>query len=347
MGQFIKDAYIRWARANRPRTAIDTLAKLQRHFGSWYPDPLCAITLDRIEAWKQRRLRAGRTANTVVRDLFTLSSVLTRAVKFGELSENPIRRLDRPKIDRRARVRFFNEPEETRLRNALQARDRQMAEARASANVWRRARKRDPLPDLVHFGDHLTPAVLLSMNTGLRRGELLKLRWLSVDFSNRVLTVDGPTSKTRKTRHVPLNNEALSVLRRWREQSGGTDRVFEINTGLKTAWSHLLERVEITGFRWHDLRHHFASRLVQRGVPLNTVRDLLGHSSIAMTLRYAHLAPDQRRDAVEKLNERPISALTMRLSCGAEPTWVSQAVDSNGGKGGTRTLDPGIMSAVL
>ena len=61
------------------------------------------------------------------------------------------------------------------------------------------------------------------------------------------------------------------------------------------------------------MRHHFASRLVQRGVPLNTVRDLLGHSTAQMSLRYAHLAPDQRREAVAKLNEKPILALTLRL----------------------------------
>jgi len=348
LGQFILETYSCWARANRPQTATNTLEKLQRHFGSWYSDPLCSITPDRIEMWKQRRLRAGRTANTVLRDLFTLSSVLTRAVKFGVLPENPIRRVDRPKIDRRAKVRFFFFVEETRLRSALQARDCAMAKARLSANARRRARRQDQLPDLLHFGDHLTAAVLLSMNTGLRRGELLQLRWSCVDLTHQVLTVDGTTSKTRRTRHVPLNSEAMSVLTCWRAQSGGIDRVFEIDTGLKTAWSHLLKRAQITGFRWHDLRHHFASRLVQRGVPLNTVRDLLGHSSIAMTLRYAHLAPDQRREAVAKLNERPLcSALTMRLSWEGRPAEVSYPIDLIGGKGGNRTLDPGIMSAVL
>ena len=83
------------------------------------------------------------------------------------------------------------------------------------------------------------------------------------------------------------------MLRRWLEQSGEGPRVFDIVTSFNTAWPHVLERAGIMKFRWHDLRHHFASRLVQVGVPLNTARDLLGHSSVAMSLRYAHLAPDR------------------------------------------------------
>ncbi len=151
------------------------------------------------------------------------------------------------------------------------------------------------------------------MNTGLRRGEVLKLRWGSVDFNRRLITVEGRNAKNRQTRHVPLNEEAMNVLRCWREQSGGSAKVFDVVTRFQTAWKKLLLRARIAHFRWHDLRHHFASRLVQRGVPLNTVRDLLGHSSVGMSLRYAHLAPDQRREAVAKLNEKPILALTLRL----------------------------------
>jgi integrase len=184
---------------------------------------------------------------------------------------------------------------------------------RDSANGWRQERQRELLPSRPHFGDHLTPAVLVSMNTGLRRGELLALRWESIDFSRRILIVEGGTAKNRQTRHVPLNDEAIGLLNRWREQANGGRRIFEVSTGFRTAWPKLLKRANITKFRWHDLRHHFASRLVQLGVPLNTVRDLLGHSSVAMSLRYAHLAPDQRREAVAKLNQKPLLALTLRL----------------------------------
>jgi len=81
----------------------------------------------------------------------------------------------------------------------------------------------------------------------------------------------------------------------------------------QTRQHHAISLARPTPPRWHDLRHYFASGLVQVGVPLNTVRDLLGHSSVAMSLRYAHLAPDQRREAVAKLNEKPLLALTLRL----------------------------------
>jgi integrase len=313
LGQFIDRTYAPWVRVSRPRTSGNTLEKLHRLFRTWYPEPLASVTTERIELWKARRLNSGRKPTTVLRDLFTLSSVLSRAVRVGELPANPIRRVDKPRFDRMPKIRFLDDSEEARLRNALQERDLQMRKARDSGNTLRQERSEELLAPLPHFGDHLTPAVLLSMNTGLRRGELLKLRWRSIDFDHRLLTVDGPDAKSRQRRHVPLNDEAMSVLSRWLEQTDGGQRVFESSTGLKSAWTHLLERAKITNFRWHDLRHHFASRLVQRGVPLNTVRELLGHSSVAMSLRYAHLAPDQRREAVAKLNVKPLLGIAMRV----------------------------------
>jgi integrase len=202
-------------------------------------------------------------------------------------------------------VRYLNADEEGRLRAALTTRDEEAMAARKSANEWRRARKRDLLPAPERFSDHLAPAVLLSMNTGLRRGELLALVWTDIDLQERMLTVRGASAKSGDTRYVPLNDEAVTLLKDWLKESEERDRVFSVTTSFKTSWGTLLERAKITRFRWHDLRHHFASRLVQAGVPLNTVRELLGHGSLAMTLRYAHLAPNQTRDAVAKLIHAP------------------------------------------
>jgi integrase len=303
LGQFITDTYAPWAQAHRPRTAGGTLDRIKLHFEGWYGRTLASLTVDDVERWRLKRINEGITPATIRRDLDTLSSVLTRAVKLAKLPDNVVRRVERPRIDRTPKVRYLDAAEEKRLRDALRERDAEMQEARASANRWRKERKQDPLPDLPHYGDHLTPAVLLSMNTGMRRGELLALRWASVDVKGKQLTIEGSTAKSQQTRHIPLNAEALEVLKKWKEQAPEGERVIAVDTGFKTAFSALLERAKITKFRWHDLRHHFASRLVQAGVPLNTVRELLGHSSMAMTLRYAHLAPDQKREAVAKLTE--------------------------------------------
>jgi integrase len=235
----------------------------------------------------------------------------------GKLAANPIRKVEKPRIDRGPKVRFLDAAEESRLRFALRERDAQLRFARTSGNRRRMVRRENLLAPLPYFGDHLTPAVLLSMNTGLRLGEMLNLRWKNVQLDRRWLTVEGRGAKSRQTRHVPLKAEAETVLTQWREQSGSQGRVFNVSLSFKTAWWHLLERADIQNFRWHDLRHHFASRLVQAGVPLNTVRDLLGHSSVAMSLRYAHLAPDQRFEAVAKLGQRPVMTAAIKLPSGA------------------------------
>jgi integrase-like protein len=135
-----------------------------------------------------------------------------------------------PRIDRRGKVRFLDQAEESRLRNALLERDVELRNLRTSGNLRRQHRHEKLLSLLPHFGDHLTPAVLLSMNTGLRRGEVLKLRWTSVDFNRRLLTVEGGNAKNRQTRHVPLNEEAVSVSRLNRSISNGLSirGVFEV-----------------------------------------------------------------------------------------------------------------------
>src|SRR5579863_5849572 len=146
LGMFIADTYTTWVQASRPRTAADTLEKLYRHFRTWYSEPLTAITVERVEASKARRVNEGRSPSTVLRDLFTLSSVLRRAVKAGELIENPVRRVDKPRVDRRGKVRFLDQAEESRLRHALIERDFEMQNRRTCGNNRRQARHEPVLP---------------------------------------------------------------------------------------------------------------------------------------------------------------------------------------------------------
>ena len=116
-------------------------------------------------------------------------------------------------------------------------------------------------------------------------------------------------AKSGQTRYIPLTDEANNTLERWHASLEPTSSlVFPGKDGaalnsLKTAWGRLLGKTAIQDFRWHDLRHHFASKLVMSGVDLNTVRELLGHQSLEMTLRYAHLSKDHKRAAIEKLNQ--------------------------------------------
>jgi site-specific recombinase XerD len=93
------------------------------------------------------------------------------------------------------------------------------------------------------------------------------------------------------------------VLRQWASQVGEGGSVFGV-ASVKSGWESLLTAAKIENFRFHDLRHHFASRLVMAGVDLNTVRELLGHADLAMTLRYAHLAPEHLAAAVGKLTNQ-------------------------------------------
>ena len=161
------------------------------------------------------------------------------------------------------------------------------------------------------FADYLRPMTLLALNSGLRRGELLALEWSDVHFQSKLLTVTAATAKSGQTRRIPLNGEALNVLSSWHAQNraaGQSGRIFtKRDQPLKqidAAWSGVTKAAGLTDFRFHDCRHHFASKLVQAGVDLNTVRVLLGHSEIAMTLRYAHLEPAGLAAAVAKVGVR-------------------------------------------
>lgn len=157
------------------------------------------------------------------------------------LEQNPIQQLRMKAAKPRSVVRFLSPAEEQRLRETLAARDLEHAAARRSANEWRAARKRPLFPVVPEgsYADHLTPVVLLAMNTGLRRGELLALDWSDINLQARMLTVRRENAKSGKQRPVPLNVGAMAVLRQWASQGIGSGSVLSIS-GIKSSWDTLL-----------------------------------------------------------------------------------------------------------
>lgn len=307
LGAFVEqEFYPLWLKPKR--TGEATYKNMQKFLKALWNVPLPEITPGKVEKWRAGILAKGRKVTTANRHLDALRCALNRAVDWDRLAFNPIAKVRRLKWDKSPKVRFLSADEETRLMAALDAREEELRAGRDSANVWRRDRKYPELPDLrrLAFADHLKPAIIVSLNAGLRRGELFNLVWGDIDFEHAYLTVRGEGAKSGQSRHVPMNSLVLETLKAWHAQVPWHGYVFPSATGgrldnAKTSWEGVVEKAGIKPFRWHDMRHHFASRLVMAGVDLNSVRELLGHADVSMTIRYAHLAPEHKAEAVERI----------------------------------------------
>ena len=224
---------------------------------------------------KERPMKAISPA-TVNREFAFLKHVYNLAIRDGKTQSNPVTRLGMLR-EPSGRVRYLSDDEEARLMKAL-------------PTDWDRDR------------------VTVLLHSGFRRGEFLGLRWRDVDFKAGVLTV--PKSKNGETRHVPMTSTVRAILSRRPRPLDASALVFANSEGHRDLrWSArtvpaALRAAKIAGFRFHDLRHTFASRLAMEGVDLMTIRELMGHKSMAMTLRYAHLSPGHTRTAIERLVTR-------------------------------------------
>jgi len=162
----------------------------------------------------------------------------------------------------------------------------------------------------------LKSVVLVALNTGLRRGEILNLKWQDVNFTERFIAVRE--TKSKKNRYVPMNQETFDLLRALFRHTSG-DYVFpgvkpgqHLSESYVTHWfGETVKEAGIEDFHFHDLRHTFASWLVMSGIDLTTVQQLLGHQTYQMTLKYAHLSPEHRKSAVDILSRK-----TFKLSAG-------------------------------
>lgn len=287
--EFLDDYYAPWA-STELRRGERYVLRIKGRFAGMLDMPISHLDAKLLNSWWMARLASGSGQKpvervTAHRDFAALRASLSKAVDWKLLEANPLLGLRQKSVQGREIVRFLSNAEESRLRNAMASRD-----AGASHSTSQRS-----------FKDHLTPIVMLAMNTGMRRGEILSLDWTDVDFETRTIRVQARNAKSGRQRHIPLNNEAIDVLRAWKSDSSNDDEVFA-PSDIKKGWGALLTTAAITNFRFHDLRHHFASRLVSSGVDLNVVRELLGHSDLKMTLRYAHLCPTRLASAVATLD---------------------------------------------
>jgi integrase len=200
-------------------------------------------------------------------------------------------------------VKFFNDNNTRRRYLTDEEEERLMA---AAAEIGRHAELAGAPPR--GAARDLGRIIRFALNTGMRRGEILSLRWRDVDLTQAIAILPGRQTKGKRDRMIHLNQRAITVLRELPRPIDSAALVFgnslgKDQTNLERNWRKALLLSGLENFRFHDLRHTFASRLVSSGVDLAVIRDLLGHQSFDVTLRYTHLAPGRMKDAVAILDQ--------------------------------------------
>jgi integrase len=166
---------------------------------------------------------------------------------------------------------------------------------------------------LSHCDSHLRPIVVTALHTGMRKAEILTLKWINIDFKNRLILLE--ITKNGERREIPINDTLMLTLQELPRRIDGHFVFYDPKTDkpykdVRRSFATACRKAGTKDFHFHDTRHTFASHLVMEGADLTTVKELLGHKSLAMTLRYAHLAPKHRADAVRLLDKRLRSGLT-------------------------------------
>jgi integrase len=239
---------------------------------------LCDIKPLDILDYKVQRLKTVSQASAN-RELACLKCIFSKCIEWDLIRDNPAKKIRLAKEDN-SRVRYLDKDEINTL--------------------------------LSNSSDKLKTIIVFAISTGMRKGEMQRLRWEDINFKNDVITL--LKTKNGEVRRVPMSTNVKDMLLSMKEHST-SDVVFSLEeTGesynFRKSFETALKKSNITGFRFHDLRHTFASHLAMAGVDLNTVRELLGHKSLDMTLRYSHLSQDHKKRAVELLDCKTVSVMT-------------------------------------
>ena len=297
--EFVETVYHEYVHANLS-LPDQTVSRLHLNFEHLYDMPMEDVAKRDIESWRLNKKKNNRKASTINRALADLKSVYSRAKELGYININPISDVKKSR-ELPHEERYLSEEEEFRLLKALEQRDKARLNQVSTLSDMPPVYVETKVGGVWLFpSDHLTPAIILSLHTGLRRGELTKLKWNDVkrEEAGQYLVVRAANAKSRKRRFIPLSQTASMILENWRKHpKRGNVYLFEQRDGrpfegFKSCFEKVLAAAQIFGFRWHDLRHSFASKLVSRGHDLYRVQELLGHSSPKLTMRYAHLSRD-------------------------------------------------------
>ena len=235
---------------------------------------LSQITPFEIEKYKSERVKKVSKAS-VNRELAFLSNLFTKHIEWGNIGINPCAKIKRFK-ENASRVRYLSDQEFNKLVQCA--------------------------------AEHLKPIMLLARHTGMRKEEILSLTWKQIDFEKGFIFLAGETSKNLEVRYIPINETVREVLQSM-SRHFRCKHVFYNKTGkrfnsVKRSFKTACRRAGIKDFRFHDLRHDFASQLVMKGASLKAVQDLLGHKTAKMTQRYSHLSPDFLKETVKLLDKK-------------------------------------------
>jgi integrase len=277
LSEFITETYLPWAKANKRSWRTDE-AIANQWAETFRGKTLREISPLAIEKHKRERAQSitkrgsTRSPATVNMELSILSRIFALAMDLEQAGTNPCRKVRKLRLDNQ-RSRYLSADEETAL-----------------------------MANLTGKRKHLKPIVALALGTGMRRGELLGLRWAQVDFGRGVIHVTQ--TKTARDRIVPMSQQVRELLQAQRPRrqselvftSKLTKRAY---VEIKRAFSAACSDAGIEGFHFHDLRHTFATRLGDQGCSATTIAALLGHSNTQMTARYTHATDDALRAAVE------------------------------------------------
>jgi len=260
---------------------------IDKHLQPSFNCYLYKISKKQITEYIEKRSGEVKPA-TVNQEIKRLRHMLNKAIEWGYIRENPCKGIKNMK-EPSGRIRYLSHDEMERLLKACDV----------SSLAEKPNNKGRTFSKIISV--YLKPIVQIAIHSGMRRGEILNLQWKDIDFKERRILLEQ--TKNNERRVIPMNETLYQVLKSFPVHLH-QEKVFpDINGNMVTvAFERACKRAGIKDFRFHDLRHSFASYLTMGGENLRTVQTLLGHKDLRITMRYSHLSPEHLREAVSRLD---------------------------------------------